>query len=260
MQRNNLILVVFFSFLGVALAQEKNIKVQVIIDDGQEEHPGSVYITNSRTQQTKFSNTEGIAEMLISEGDVLEFHSEFYENRNFTISPTIFQNGQVTIHLNPKIIVLEQAEISDFKLTGDLAKDAKNAKYVDKATIVYNNLGIQEKDVPKPSPFGRSVRKGISVDKVIGAINGYNKKQKANKLFERKQNEMNWVQSNWKENYFTDSLKIPQHKIQEFIYFVYESSDIYDKIKKNQYVEAENLLTKYSIIYLNRLNSKLLTE
>ncbi len=85
MQRNILILVVFFSFLGVVLAQEKTIKVQVIIDDEQEEHPGSVYITNSRTLQTKFTDTHGIAEMAVSEGDVLEFHSDFYENRNFTI-------------------------------------------------------------------------------------------------------------------------------------------------------------------------------
>lgn len=47
MQRNNLILVVFFSFLGVVLAHEKIIKVQVITDDEQEEHPGSVYRNNS---------------------------------------------------------------------------------------------------------------------------------------------------------------------------------------------------------------------
>lgn len=44
MQRNNLTLVVFFSFLGVVLAQEKSNEIQVIIDDEQEEHPGSVYI------------------------------------------------------------------------------------------------------------------------------------------------------------------------------------------------------------------------
>lgn len=256
MQRNILILVVFFSFLGVVLAQEKTIKVQVIIDDEQEEHPGSVYITNSRTLQTKFTDTHGIAEMAVSEGDVLEFHSDFYENRNFTINSEIFQKGELRIHLNPKIILLEQAKISNFKLTGDLAQDAKNAKFVDKASIVYHNLGIQEKDVPKPSEFGQPVKIGLSVEKVIGAINGYNKRQKNKKAFEQRQNELMELQSNWKENYFTDSLKIPKHKIPEFIFFVHESSDIYDKIKKNQWVEAENILNEYSMIYLNRLNSK----
>jgi|LSQX01.3.fsa_nt_gb prephenate dehydratase len=43
MQRNILILVVFFSFLGVVLAQKKNLKVLVITDGEPEEHPGSVY-------------------------------------------------------------------------------------------------------------------------------------------------------------------------------------------------------------------------
>jgi len=194
--------------------------------------------------------------MAVLEGDILEFRSEFYENRNFTISPSVYQNEILIIHLNPKIILLELAKISNFKLTGDLGQDAKNAKFVDKASIVYNNLGIQEKDVPKPSEFGQSVQIGLSVEKVIGAINGYNKRQKSKKAFEQQQNELMELQSNWQENYFTDSLKIPQHKIPEFIFFVHESSDIYDKIKKNQWVEAENILNEYSIIYLDRLNSK----
>src|SRR5690606_3909569 len=123
--------------------------------------------------------------------------------------------------------------ISNFKLTGDLGQDAKNAKFVDKASIVYNNLGIQEKDVPKPSEFGQSVQIGLSVEKVIGAINGYNKRQKSKKAFEQQQNELIELQSYWQDNYFTVSLNIPQHKNPKFIFFVHESSDIYDKIKKN---------------------------
>ncbi len=256
MQRIILILVVFLSFLGVVLAQEKTIKVQVIIDDEQEEHPGSVYIKNNRTLQRKLTDTTGNLQITVAEGDVLEFRSEFYEDRDFTISSKIYQSENLTIHLNPKVIVLERVELSDFKLTGNLAQDAKNAKYVDKATIVYNNLGIKEKDVPKPSPFGRSVNKGLSLEKVIGAINGYNKRQKTNKLFERKENEMALIQSNWKEDYFVNSLKIPKHKILEFVYFVYESSNIYDKMKKRQYTEAELILEEYSIVYLDRLKTQ----
>ncbi len=260
MQRNILILVVFLSFLGVVLAQEKNIKIQVIIDDEQEEHPGSVYIKNANTHQSTQSDSFGNAEMKVSEGDILEFRSAFYENRDFTISSKIVQNSQLTIHLNPRIILLEQAEISDFKLTGDLVQDAKNAKYVDKATIVYNNLGITEKDVPKPSPFGRKAGSGMIIENLIGAINGYNKTQKLNKLFEKKQNEMTLVQTNWKEEYFTESLKIPKHKIEEFVFFVYESSDIYDKVKKHQYVEAERIFEEYSLVYLDRLKTQNISE
>ena len=260
MQRNILIVVVFLSFLGVVLAQEKNIKIQVIIDDEQEEHPGSVYIKNANTQQSTQSDSFGNAEIAVSEGDILEFRSAFYDNRDFTISSKIFLNLEVTIHLNPRIILLEQALITDFKLTGDLAKDAKNARYVDKATIVYNNLGIKEKDVPKPSPFGRKAGSGMIIENLIGSINGYNKTQKLNKLFEQKQNEMSLIQNNWKEEYFIKSLNIPQHKISEFVFFVYESSDVYDKVKKHQYVEAERIFEEYSLVYLDRLKTQNITE
>lgn len=46
MQRDILIFVVFLSFLGVVPAQEKYLKLQVIENDEQEEHPGSVYLTS----------------------------------------------------------------------------------------------------------------------------------------------------------------------------------------------------------------------
>ena len=56
------------------------------------------------------------------------------------------------------------------------------------------------------------------------------------------------------------SLNIPQHKISEFVFFVYESSDVYDKVKKHQYVEAERIFEEYSLVYLDRLKTQNITE
>jgi len=253
MTRHILILVVFFSFLGVVLAQEKIITVQVIIDDEQEEHPGSVYITNSRNNFQVVTDSKGKAIIAAKSGDFLFFTSEPYYNQSLIVTEEILRKEMAEIILKSKVILLEEANLG-FRLTGDLAKYAKNARYKDSVSLVYNNLGVNEVDVPPPSPYGQEAGSGMIAENLVGAITGYNKKQKLNKEFEKKQNDMKYLLSNWGNEYFVDFLKIPEHKILEFIFFVYETTDIYTKVKNNNFLEAEKILKEQSNIYLQRLN------
>lgn len=261
MTRHILILVVFFSFLGVVLAQEKTITVQIIIDDEQEEHPGSVYITNSRTNQTVITNTDGISSLEAKAGDEILFISEFYEFRRLFITESLLEKPQINVHLNTYAILLDEAKISDFKLTGNLAADAKNAKFVDSAALVYANLGIKEKDVPKPSPAGRRVGKfkiidvaTLNITKIIGELNGYNDRQRKTHAYEDRLKILIKIRDLWQEDFYVNDLKIPKEKIDEFVFFTYESTDIYNKIKQNDLLTAEKLMNEQSKIYVERLN------
>lgn len=261
MTRHILILVVFFSFLGIVLAQDKIITIQVTIDDEQEEYPGSVYITNSRTNYTSTTDTNGIANLEVKSGDELIFISEFYEFRRLFITENLLSKSIIDIHLNTKAILLDEAKISDFKLTGNLATDAKNAKFVDSAALVYANLGIKEKDVPKPNPAGRRVSKfkvidvaTLNVTKIIGELNGYNERQRKTHAYEDKQKILNKIRDIWQDDFYVNDLKIPKEKINEFVFFTYESTDIYTKIKQKDLLTAEKLMNEQSKIYVERLN------
>lgn len=261
MTRHILLLVVFLSFLGVVLAQDKTLTVQVIIDDEQEEHPGSVYVTNSRINQTKVTDSDGILSLDVQIGDEIIFMSDFYESRRLFITETLINKPIIEVHLNTKFVLLDEAKLGDFRLTGDLRTDAKNAKFVDSAAIVYANLGIKEKDVPKPNPAGQRVGKFKVVDvltlnmtKVIGELNGYNNRQRKTHAYEDKQKILNKIRDLWQEDFYVNHLKIPQEKIDEFVFFSYESSDIYNKIKMNDLLTAEKILMERSQIYLERLN------
>lgn len=262
MTRHILILVVFFSFLGVVLAQDKMISIQIIIDDEQEEHPGSVYITNSRTDKTVITNTDGISSLEVKSGDEILFESNFYESRRLFITETLFNKEIVTVHLNTKAILLDEAKISDFRLTGNLGADAKNAGFVDSAALVYANLGIKEKDVPKPNPAGRRVGKfkiidvaTLNITKIIGELNGFNDRQRKTHAYEDRLKILNKIKGIWQEDFYVNDLKIPKEKIDEFVFFAYESTDIYTKIKQNDLLTAEKLMNEQSLIYVERLNN-----
>jgi len=247
--------------LGVVLAQEKIMSVQIIIDDEQEEHPGSVYITNSRTQQTVITNSDGISSLLVQKEDELIFVSDFYQFRRILINENLFEKEQIEVHLNTKVILLDEANLSDFKLTGNLAQDAKNAKFVDSAGLVYANLGIKEKDVPPPNPTGPRVGKfsiidvaTLNVTKIIGELNGYNQRQRKTHAYEDQLKILNRIRDVWQEDFYTDELKIPKEKIDEFVFFAYETTEVFAKIKQNDLLTAEKLMMEQSKIYLERLN------
>lgn len=261
MSRHILILVVFFSFLGIVLAQDKIVTIQVIIDDEQEEYPGSVYIANSRTNNISTTGTDGIVSLAVQIGDELVFNSDFYEFRRLFITEKLIENPIINVHLNTKAILLDEAKISDFKLTGDLARDAKNAKFIDSAALVYANLGIKEKDVPKPNPAGRRVTKfkvidvaTLNITKIIGELNGYNDRQRKTHEYEDRLKILNKIRDIWQDDFYVNNLKIPKEKIDEFVFFTYESTDIYTKIKQKDLLTAEEIITEQSLIYLERLN------
>lgn len=253
--RSILSFVVFTSFLGVVLAQDKILKIQIIIDDEQEEHPGSVYITNLHSQTSTLTDENGYATLLVHLGDELLFSSEFYEKRNYKITPEIYEIGLLKIHLNPIIIELETATLG-FKLTGDLEQDAKNAGFVDSIGNIYQNLGIKEVDVPKPNEFGRPAGEGIFVEQLIGAITGYNKQQKRKFAFQKNEQKLEEIRNFFGDKFFVNELKLPKEKIYEFVAFAHDTSAIYVLIRQSNYLEAENLMHKLSQTYLNRLQNQ----
>jgi len=253
MTRHILILVVFFSFLGVVLAQEKILTVQVIIDGEQEEHPGSVYIHNPRNNSQVNTDSKGNAIITVQPGDFLFFTSDLYDNQSLIVTKEMLRKEMVEIKLKPKIIVLEEASLG-FKLTGNLAKDAKNANYKDSISMIYNNIGVQEVDVPPPNPNGQPAGKGMILENLIGSINGYNRRQRSKFAYDEKQEKLNQIRNYFGDEYLEKELKIPHHKIPEFIFFIYETTDIYIKIKNNHFLEAEKILKEKNKTYLQRLN------
>src|SRR5690606_1738432 len=145
--------------------------------------------------------------------------------RRLFITENLLNKSEINVHLNPKVILLDEAKLSYFKLTGDLGRDAKNAKYVDSAALIYANLGIKEKDVPKPNPSGQRVGKFKVIDvatlnftKIIGELNGYNKRQRNTHAYEDKLKILNKIRDIWQDDFYTNDLKIPREKIDEFVF------------------------------------------
>lgn len=255
MQKNVLISVVFFSFLGALPAQETTLEIQVIIDDGQEKHPGSVYLHHSRLKITYFTDSDGKVQIPAIAGDLLYISSDFYEDRSFLITEKAIEKRRLTLYLSLKPIVLKEAVIEPFLLTGNLGKDAKRAAFKDLPSQIYANLGIKEKEVPKPNPAGYDPRKCsfLKIENLIGEITGFNRKQRRLHNWEEKEKELNEIRKNWKDDFFTIELLIPTPKIREFIFFVSETTDLISLMKQNKWEEIESLMILKSEEYLSRL-------
>lgn len=255
MKRYILILVVFFSFLGVVLAQNHTITIQVITEDELEEHLGSVYLTHSANEQQYRLDNHRQINLEVQIGEIIVFQSEYFEFHRVQIDPKHIQQKFLQVYLIPKPIELQEADLS-FQLTGNLEKDAKNAKFKDSKTELYQSLGIEEKDVPPPNPNGPKASTGFTPLALVGAITGYNKRQKKKYEYDDRLNKIETVKNYLDEEYLLKELKLPKHKLDEFFSFVFDSTEIYKFVSSNQYLKAKEIIDQYSKIYLDRLNKK----
>ena len=250
--------IIFLLFPFWLSAQEKLIQGLIIIDL-DDASPEGIVVKNSRTKNCVISDESGKIRISVILNDILYFSSELYENNQVLITEEILNKGTFQIYLEPKIIELNQANLG-FQLTGDLERDVKNTTRKDSISIIYKNLGIQEKDVPPPNPNGQTVEMfkatdviTLKIGKIIGELNGYNRRQRNKYAYDAEQNKLEEIQKYFGNDYLTDELKIPFNKIKEFIFFVNGTTEILKEIKDNDFPEAEKIMKEKAEIYLLRL-------
>lgn len=187
--QKSIFLFLLFVFPFWLMGQEKLIQGLIIIDL-DDASPEGIVITNFRTKNITIPDSIGNFNINVKVGDLIHFTSDFYESEEFKITEEVFEKGNFEIQIQQKIVQLEQANLG-FKLTGDLERDVKNATRKDSTSIIYDNLRIQAKDIPPPNPNGRSATEGIFAERLIGAITGYNKRQKRKFEYAKKQEKLN---------------------------------------------------------------------
>jgi len=87
-----------------------------------------VHIFNKNSQKGTISNRYGEFQMPVKEGDSLLISNIQYESQEIVISKVHIQNLQLHISLKSKVNELNEVQIKEHELTGNLINDAKNTK------------------------------------------------------------------------------------------------------------------------------------
>ena len=176
-----------------------------------------VNIVNLTQKIGTVNNTKGEFIIDAEEGDKIMFSSVQYEPYQITVTPSILQQTDNKIYLFRLVNELEEVNISNIDLTGNLVEDAANIKT--KPFFNSTSFGfpsVEPMTVEDRRLYAASTGGIFTVIDVLSGRMDMLKRMKAIADFEL-------VVANSKkmvrESFFTEDLHIPEEFVEDFIYF-----------------------------------------
>lgn len=248
----------FFSLSAISsYAQQIMITGKITIDNMEESYDlSSITVENLETNKRTKSNPNGIFSIKVKEGESLRFTSGFTEERFIKITSSILSKGYLNVHLNLEVIELAEANLNPLKknLKENISKeDTEQTKF-------YKSLGLdpnlQYIEV-NPNMTSSINHNGWTNDPAlwISALTGQRKKDIKKDEFFKKEKRIDKVKEFFTTAYFIENLKIPEHKINEFIQYCYAQKALKFEllVEGNRMEEIEEKLIEQAKVYVELL-------
>ncbi len=215
------VVLLFFLITSIQVSgQSKTLKGKISADELQ---GFAINIVNFTKGVGTTNDEKGFFNILASPGDLVVFSSVQYQKLSLIITKEDLENKEVAIILKPVIQKLEQVEISNIRLSGNLNNDTKG---IEVNPLVNNRtLGLPYKDRIQPTQVERRIytaktsTSGIPLDFLINVISGRLKKLNKIGALEKSQVDLKKAEATFNTSFFVDSIGIPQDLISDFIYY-----------------------------------------
>lgn len=232
-------IVSFFLFLILpSVAQESKLIRGKVVNDSLGN--STVHIINLSLRSGTITSKDGSFEITVREKDTLLFSSILYVPKKIVISSDVFNGSPLRVDLEKSVNELDEVNISNIQLSGNLDRDLSNLKTFNKF-----GLGIELSKEPPPTQAERRVMVSpgsinplggaVNLDHLINVISGrhaLNKLAKANQDLDFLVEE---VKNIFPEDFYVDELKIPSEEIIVFLFYCAENADLKQQMqRKNQ--------------------------
>jgi hypothetical protein len=171
---------------------------------------GGVTILNLTQNTTAKSNEYGFYVIKAKPTDTLIISSSTTGTHRYFLLPSDFEKPRLETNLSIAVNLLKEVEVTEYK------------------SINAISLGIIPADFKRYTPAEKEVdaatnwtaNGGFSFDPILNFLSGRTKKLKKNLATERKYHDFVRVQSVYRDEYYIETLKIPEEKIAAFQYFL----------------------------------------
>ena len=191
--------------------------------------------------------------MFVKIGDTLQFSGLQVVTKKVVIDENDVLKKLYVVTVQAKVIPLEEVEIRQYP------------------NINAVSLGILQKPAKKYTPAERKLRTagefhwyspllipigGMPLDGLINSISGRTAMLKKELKIERKEYLLQKIEYLFKEEYFTENLKIPKEYVRGFWYYAVEDSKLTEAINSNNKMMARFIFSDIASKYLELLNTK----
>jgi hypothetical protein len=194
-------------------------------------------VVNLSMRKGTTTTPQGTFRLEVRRNDTINISAVQYESRQFVVNQTIFNRKKISMYLIPKINELDEVEISNIDLSGDLTKDAALTKGAPE--LYPEDLGIPKNTAPKRTVEERRYYTavtsggGIPLDGLINSITGRLKMLKKHIAVSRFEKRVQDSRYTFSDSLYMKELNIKEDLIEDFVYYVFEDEKAKEFVDKN---------------------------
>ncbi|AXT58316.1 hypothetical protein D1815_22060 [Aquimarina sp. AD1] len=214
-------ILIFFVVITNTFGQSQRLKGVIVADslDGF-----AINIVNYTKKIGTTNDDKGYFEIPVSINDSIIFSSVQYEIVSLVVGDFDINNEDFRIKLTPIVRKLDQVNVSNINLSGNIDKDTKGIKT--KPFVSNKSLGLPFRDIKQPTQVERRIytaKSGI-IDRPINYLNGTLKKLKKIKAIQDLDKLIHKGETSFSVTFFTNDLGLSEDLISDFMYYCAEDS------------------------------------
>lgn len=246
--------IILFLFFAPTFVQSQSLSLLKGKITSQIKELNEVNISNLRSESNTVTDKNGSFSMFVKIGDTLQFSGLQVVTKKVVIDENDVLKKLYVVTVQAKVIPLEEVEIKQYPninavSLGILQKPAK------KYTPAERRLKTAA-DFDPTANAGLMMGGSIGLDPIINAITGRTAMLKKELKIERKEYLLQKIEYLFKEEYFTENLKIPKEYVRGFWYYAVEDSKLTEAINSNNKMMARFIFSDVASKYLELLNTK----
>lgn len=251
MTRSKLLLPLFLivgAGLGAQTMPSKPIEGRVYSESGD---VAATHVLNITSNKASITDSQGFFTITAKLNDTLVFSAVQYKRKTMVVTPAVLDSKLLYIPLEEALTQLDEVIVMPYNLTGDMATDLTRVEI--EPVVTASTLGLPNAYAKLPTQaerelFAATANPFMSFDPLINAITGRTKMLKERVVRNQKYERTQRVKAFYADSLFTTEFKIPQEKIDDFMYFcevdpVFQILvDAHDQIKIWEYMRNKSVI------------------
>jgi len=263
-------LFLFLLFTSVTgFSQETIILRGNVLNDTIEK--ASLSVVNLNLRKGAITNEAGVFEIPARLHDTIHISAVQYEFREFIVTEKIYNQKKVSLYLVPKINELDEIQLSNRILSGNLEKDASDSSLDTQLALVkeMSDKGLLQ-DVKVPTKeerrlhtatTGTNGRAAISpvgfvvpLPLLINGITGKTKRLKKHIAIVEYQEQIEYALNRFSDSMLVTYLKMPKEQLEDFVFFALKDE------KELKQIDVDNPILFLDYLYKKSISYKALRE
>ena len=182
-----------------------------------------VYVMNLTAKKATITDINGYFSIVAGLNDTLVFTALQYKRKELVVSMEMLASKNIIVPLEEAITQLDEVVVMPYNLTGDISRDLRSLDVGPVTTA--STLGLPNAYVKPPTKAERELFEAttgggiIPLNPILNAISGRTKMLRQRVARDEKYGRTQRVREFYGDSLYTNRLRIPLEKIEDFMYF-----------------------------------------